>query len=186
MSRRVRWFCVMVRCQSVMLARRVSLEQLFAPKGTRKGSSRHVHRIFLRLSLRDWPAVFLMQNVIQATVREEWPHLAHLSSKELFVVLQQRLQETAASGYDTRCIPPESLVTDFLSREVSYVSALVNELQSAGRDIPTRHPRFALNEERLHSCMMESEGFRRYILEKPEKGVSLISRRGNEEERTFE
>ena len=135
---------------------------------------------------QDWPAVFLMQNVIQATVREEWPHLAHLSSKELFVVLQQRLQETAASGYDTRCTPPESLVTDFLSREVSYVSALVNELQSAGRDIPTRDPRFALNEERLHSCMMESEGFRRYILEKPEKGVSLISRRGNEEERTFE
>lgn len=115
---------------------------------------------------QEWPAVFLMQNVIQATVREEWPHLAHLSSKDLLVVLQQRLQEAAVSGYDTRCTPPESLVNDFLSREVSYVAALVKELQSVGRDIPTRHPRFALNEERLRTCMMESEAFRRYILEK--------------------
>ena len=115
---------------------------------------------------QDWATVFLMQNVIQATVREEWPYLADLSSKDLLVVLQQRLQEAAVSGYDTRCTLPESLVTDFLSREVSRVAALVKELKSVGRDFPTRHPPFALNEERLRTCMMESEEFRRYILEK--------------------
>ncbi len=112
-----------------------------------------------------WPSVFAIENMIQATVREDWRELTGMANDELTATLRDRIEGFGAENRGSHLPLDKSFVNEFLHREVPSIVLLLADLQSENNqyEIATLDPRFALNEQRLRECMKISLEFRDFV-----------------------
>ena len=109
-----------------------------------------------------WPIVWVTENLIQSTIAAEHDHLRGLGMAELDTLLRNYLDRLGFPGkWSLRDIPP-AWVDSFLDDHLPSVHEFVRTLS---REFVPSSESLGYQQEKLFSCIRESEGLRNYFKE---------------------